>query len=266
MAGEQVDIVKGSPEYEAAMIAKFESSQATEQPASTSEAPQVPTRPEHIPEKFWDAEKGEVRLEALAKSYAELEKTRGGKPTDAPKEPTTAVTQDAAQAAVESAGLDFTALNTEYAEAGALSEDTYKALEGKGIPKAMVDSYIAGQEALAVQWKNSAFAEAGGEEQYTKMVEWAKESLSPAEKVAFNKAAESGTIDEFKLAISGLKGRFESANGKSAKLLSGESPSSTSQGYQSRAQMTADMKNPLYKTDPAFRKSVENKLAVTTSF
>jgi hypothetical protein len=35
-----------------------------------------PERPEFIPDKFWDAEKGEVRLEGLAKSYGELEKNR----------------------------------------------------------------------------------------------------------------------------------------------------------------------------------------------
>jgi len=41
---------------------------------SGGEAP--PERPEFIPEKFWDGEKGEVRLEGLAKSYGELEKNR----------------------------------------------------------------------------------------------------------------------------------------------------------------------------------------------
>lgn len=35
-----------------------------------------PERPDFIPEKFWDADKGEVRLEGLAKSYGELEKNR----------------------------------------------------------------------------------------------------------------------------------------------------------------------------------------------
>ncbi|HZF78009.1 MAG TPA: hypothetical protein VE033_19490 [Acetobacteraceae bacterium] len=31
-------------------------------------------RPEHVPQKFWDAEAGAVRLDALLKSYAELER------------------------------------------------------------------------------------------------------------------------------------------------------------------------------------------------
>ena len=43
------------------------------------------TRPEYLPEKFWDAASGETRVEALARSYAELEKKLGlgeGVPAD----------------------------------------------------------------------------------------------------------------------------------------------------------------------------------------
>ncbi|MCP4394036.1 MAG: hypothetical protein GY804_07230 [Alphaproteobacteria bacterium] len=36
------------------------------------------TKPENVPEKFWDEEKGEIRIEELLKSYKELEKKVGG--------------------------------------------------------------------------------------------------------------------------------------------------------------------------------------------
>ena len=46
--------------------------------AAGKPAPQGPAfpegRPEGIPEKFWDAERGEIRVEALLKSYRELER------------------------------------------------------------------------------------------------------------------------------------------------------------------------------------------------
>ncbi|MCW9035580.1 MAG: hypothetical protein OQK35_05660 [Alphaproteobacteria bacterium] len=35
------------------------------------------SRPEFLPEKFWDPEKGEARVDALAQSYSELEKRLG---------------------------------------------------------------------------------------------------------------------------------------------------------------------------------------------
>ena len=41
------------------------------------EPPAAPQRPEHIPEKFWDPEAGTVRVDALARSYGELERKLG---------------------------------------------------------------------------------------------------------------------------------------------------------------------------------------------
>jgi len=43
---------------------------------STANSPQQAERPDHIPEKFWDTEAGEVNVEAMAKSYSELERVQ----------------------------------------------------------------------------------------------------------------------------------------------------------------------------------------------
>ncbi|MEK7246752.1 MAG: hypothetical protein AAB223_12115 [Pseudomonadota bacterium] len=51
----------------------------------SSGAATAATRPDFLPEKFWDGAKGEARVEALARSYAELEKKLGtgaGVPAD----------------------------------------------------------------------------------------------------------------------------------------------------------------------------------------
>lgn len=49
-----------------------------EEAAAPSPADTAPTaRPAHLPEKFWDAESGTVRAEALARSYLELERKLG---------------------------------------------------------------------------------------------------------------------------------------------------------------------------------------------
>ena len=45
-----------------------------DRPAGDEPAEGAGKRPANVPEKFWDAERGEVRLEALLKSYAELER------------------------------------------------------------------------------------------------------------------------------------------------------------------------------------------------
>lgn len=53
--------------------------QTTESQAAETGAETKATndKPEYVPEKFWDTEKGEVNVENLAKSYVEIDKLRG---------------------------------------------------------------------------------------------------------------------------------------------------------------------------------------------
>ena len=262
----------GTPEYDAAMVAKFDAAQATkEETKDDVPGTDVPPRPDHIPAKFWDTEKGEVLLDALVKSYAELEKGKG-KPAVAPvvddDEPARDPTAELdAQEVVASVGLDYAAMSSEFNELGGLSEETYKALDAKGIPSEMVDAYIAGQQALASQWDNTGYEVAGGKDAFDKMAAWAKDTMTVTERQALNDAfsGKDTTADKMKLAVAGLRAKYEAANGKAPGLLGG-SPAGSDHGYQSRAQMTTDMKDPRYAKDPAFRASVERKLAATTSF
>lgn len=58
--------------------------QPAEQPTAAPGA--APARPDFIPEKFWDAEKGAPRLEDMAKSYSELERFRMGRTERVPED------------------------------------------------------------------------------------------------------------------------------------------------------------------------------------
>lgn len=55
--------------------------------ADARPANEPPARPAHVPDKFWDAATGEVRVDAVLKSYAELEKKLGGVTTTIPPSP-----------------------------------------------------------------------------------------------------------------------------------------------------------------------------------
>ena len=62
----------------------------TSQEAGTAgdwEEPMAPARPETIPEKFWDPDAGAVRVDALAKSYTELERKLGATAAEIPPGP-----------------------------------------------------------------------------------------------------------------------------------------------------------------------------------
>ena len=256
--------VLGTPEYDAAMILKYENSQ---NPPVTPEAVPAPTvaKPEHVPEKFWDAAKGEANYEAMAKAYAELESKLGGKPPAEVVPPVPPTEPETAKAELATKGLDYDALAASFATNGSLTEADYKSLEAVGIPKALADSFVAGQVALAESTRTKGFELAGGEESYTQMVEWAKSALSPSEIDAYNNAV-SGTPAQLELAILGLQAKYKSEVGTQPRLFSGSTQAAQTGGYQSKAEMTADMRNPQYGKDPAYRAQVQAKLAATQSF
>ncbi len=233
----------------------------------------IPSKPEGIPEKFWNAMTGEIDTSGLAKSYTELEKrfsqpkpkTEATEATDSTEETTTTpeAPADNAEAIVESAGLNMQDLSKEYADAGELSEEAYTKLDKAGIPKDMVDQYIAGQKALQEQVQLRAFAEVGGAQEYANMVDWAKGNLTPSEAKAFNKAV-GGDQEQINLAVRGLRDKYVQANGRDpSRSLGGNSTTGGTKSFGSRAELTTAMSDPRYSKDEAYRKSVERRLAAS---
>jgi len=227
-----------------------------EDPKLAGEGDTPKERPENIPEKFWDAEKGEVNVDAMAKSYAELEKSRSkGEPNEAGE-------QEAAKEAVEPAGLDMSALQAEYDTNGELTEDSLKALSEVGITKEMVDQFIAGAEAQATAMQAELLEGVGGDiKVYDEMIAWAGESLSDKEVDDFNKVLESGNVAAIKAAVTNLHGKYTDANGNEpGRQLSGKGGDGGTSVYESTADLMKDMQNPEYAKNPAFRAKVEAKL------
>lgn len=257
----------GTPEYETAMSAKATERMEPKPVAAPAPiATEKPTKPEGLPDKFWNAEKGEADYTGLAKSYSELEKKLGApaapvvKPAEGQPDPVA----DAAKAAAEKAGIDFSALQTEYAEKKALSPETYAALAAKGFAKGDVDTYIAGKQAQADAYDSAAFTAAGSEEAFKQMSSWASNSMKPAEIEAFNTAVTSGSVETMKLAVAGLRASYEAAKGKDPTLITGTNASGGDVGYASMAEQKVAQRDPRYKADPAYRASVERKIGAST--
>jgi len=233
------------------------SAEETTAQAPVQEEQQVESsRPEGLPEKF-------ESVEALAKSYAELESKLGQPKEEAKEEAKAEPTNDLeiADKAVESAGLNMEALTQEYAENGELGEQSYEALAKAGIPKETVDQFIAGQQAVAAQQQNEIKSLVGGDDAYTEMTAWAQQNLTPAEVDAYNQAVNAGNMETIKLAVTGLQARYTAANGTDPKLLSGKAAPTSQGGYESWAQVQVDMGDPRYAKDPAFQAEVQEKLA-----
>lgn len=255
--------------------------QAMLEKAEQLEAANTGERPEWLPSKFESPE-------AMAQAYASLERKLGSNPSDEQTQdetPTEATEEVEAQAddvqemeqqaeqqtsevanALDEAGLDFNVFQEEYAENGELSDDAYEALEDAGFSRSLVDSWIAGQEALANSVQNSVYSIAGGEQGYTDMVNWAAENLSAQEITAFNANVDSGDPALTQFAVQGLYARYRSEGTSEPTLIQGQASNNQGGAFNSVAELTAAMSDPRYHKDPAYRQSVSEKLSRSNVF
>lgn len=231
-----------------------------EQPEGVSEASaEKPQRPEFIPEKFWNDEKGETDLEALAKSYSELEKRASSAAGPIADD----VQAGDVRTLVEAAGLNFNAMSDELAASGDLSRETRAQLTQAGFSEGQVNTYLAGFRAEGQQLLAAAHSAAGGQEQFEAMQEWAAGNLDEASQAAYNRLIASADPMQIKLAVQGLAAQYVEAEGSPAERTIGGNGNAGEYGdsYESIEQMKADMKKPEYKTDPAFRQKVMDRVS-----
>lgn len=227
--------------------------------------PPAATRPENVPEQFWDASKGAVNMEALLAAATAVKQepapaTEGEKPAEQTTE------QKSAEEAVKAAKLDMSTLRSEVDSKGDLTPESYAKLEAAGFDKATVQQFIAGQQAVTQLIVNEALALAGGQEAYTAMTQWAAANLPKAEQASFN-AALGGDPATRKQAITALKAQYTEAAGSSPALLQGNtSGNSGEQPYASRAEVVAAMRDPKYASDPAYRALVARRVDAMDSF
>jgi len=237
-------------------------------------APTGAVRPDNVPEKFWDAERGQVNTEALIKSYTELERTRTPEtPAVAPEvtpapvaeggkiaKPEAAPEVPAGEPAANPLTEVIAAAQQEYASAREVTEDTIVKLEEAGIPREIFALYLKGVEAQEQATTAAVHAVVGGEEAYNEMARWAASNLSDAELDAFNNALDNEALREN--AVRGLYSRFNEARPNEGRMIApnGDSNAGAGDTYQSRDQLISDQKDPRYQTDAAFRAQVQDKL------
>ena len=165
------------------------------------------------------------------------------------------------------AGLDFAALSDEFAQNQSISEESYSKLAKANIPREVVDGYVRGQQLIGEQYKSQAHAAAGGAEQYTAMIDWAKQTLSTTQLAAYDKSVLSMDLDAMSLAVEGMRARHEAAVGKAPKLLQGSSTGSQpNTGFNNIKEQVAAMRDPRYRSDHLYRKQVEARIVASTSY
>lgn len=163
-------------------------------------------------------------------------------------------------------GIDFDALAAEYDKDGALSTDSLAALEKAGYPKAVVDAYLAGLDALADRYVQEVKNLAGGEENYARLIQFI--GSQPQNVIdGFNAAIQTGNIAQIQLALAGIQAQMTAAYGTSnPSVMAGAQGAGTPTGYQTTAEMTKDMSDPRYQTDPVFTQEVYRKIQYSSLF
>jgi hypothetical protein len=268
----------GTPAYNALMAERYEQAQQGTKPdanAQNFQAPaqtpaQAPVKPEWVPEKFWDATKGEVRTEAMAKSYAELEKAKGQPAkTEAP------ATQPGGdidpEAAVSNAGLDWNDVSTTLQTTGDLKPEHYEALKKSGIPEEVVRDYVQGQRVVQeMRFERTAEYVAqqsgrDGNEMLEKMLAWASTGgLGKAQTDAVNTLLAGE--DTWKQGIDTLAASFIKANpmyGEGNQISGNGGGTSGTVAFTTKQEMVAAMQDPRYKSDPVYRNSVRSRVAIS---
>ena len=219
-------------------------------------------RPEWLPEKFKSPED-------MSKAYSELEKKLGQSPEEGTEESeqveekaedqeeqTEENTSEAYQAVAE-ASKEF------FENDGKLSEETYNTLEKAGLPRDLVDSYAAGQQALQQSEEGQIKSVAQGN--YEAMAEWANENLPQEEVEAFDEAVTGGTVSQAKLAVQGLYARYQNEVGAKPKLTQGGVNGASTMPFRSMQELARAQSDPRYKSgDKAYHEEIDRRLQVSS--
>ena len=228
----------------------------------TEELPQEQSdRPEWLPEKFKSAED-------MAQAYSELEKKLGQAPKEDEQEAeqveekvedeTEQTEENTSEAykAVAEASKEF------FENDGQLSEETYNALEKAGLPRDLVDSYAAGQQALLSSEEGQIKGVAQGN--YDAMAEWANENLPQEEIDAFDEVVTGGSISQAKLAVQGLYARYQNEVGAKPKLTQGAVSGVSTMPFKSMQELARAQSDPRYKSgDKAYHEEIDRRLSVS---
>lgn len=195
------------------------------------------TKPEYLPNNFWDADKGEANYEAMAKSWTDLRKTISQGKHKAPED-------GEYDTSVLAEGVDATAL-TDYAKKWGLSQAAFEELAAQ--TKQLADQAAGPAIDSAAEMKQlgpnaSAILEG--------MVNWGRGLV--------NKGVWSADdFEEFK--IMGGTARGINALMKIREAYEGRVPVDAIQmeGAPSKDDLYAMVQDPKYKTDAAYRQKVE---------
>lgn len=219
--------------------------------------------------------------EDLEKAYKELEKKLGQPKPDSDEDSATEsegeVTSDNqnpdSEDTEDSAEQGLTDLlvkaSNEFYENDAISEDTLAALKGLSSEE-LVNAYVEMQKTAAIpkpissEQADALIEKVGGKQAYNQTLEWASVNLSAEEVAAYDQVINTGSPQAVEFAMQALSLRAKYEGGFDGTQVSGRAVKQQGvKGFKSQAQLAEAISSPKYRTDPAYRLEVQERLAAS---
>ena len=207
--------------------------------------------------------------EDLENAYLALQRKLGSGDDDEEEQST--LDQDEYYDEATSAGIELitNASDEYYANEGQLSPDTIEQFKEMSSSD-LVNAYIAIQQEnpqsgggsapdLTDSEVNQIHNSAGGEAEYSRLIEWASNNAESRKMDAFNSIIQNGNATAIQIAVAGLRSEYENQQGYEGRMLTGKA-ARVSNGFRSQAEVVQAMSDPRYDTDPAYRQDVYDKL------
>ena len=172
---------------------------------------------------------------------------------------------------LKNADVDPWAINKHFHENnGTITSEMNQSLIDAGFSQEAVNSYLQGvasSEGYSSQTADLSDSEissikniVGTDKEYDNLINWAGDNLPQEQIDSFDSIINTGNVNSIKLAVTGLKAEYESANGYEGRMLSGKPPRKSSDVFRSQAELVRAMSDPRYDSDPAYRLDVMDKL------
>ena len=204
-----------------------------------------------LQKKLGQTEEEEVDYESTDEGYEEEEESDEEVSDDAP-----------AISLINEASEEY------YANDGTLSQETierFSEMSSTDLVNAYLEIQANNPQAMqSVEMSdaqiNSVQNAAGGEANYTRIVEWAANNLPDAQIEAFDSVVDTGNPAAIGIAFQGLQRQYDEANGYEGRMIQGKAASSAGETFRSQAELVSAMGDPRYDTDEAYRDDILRKL------
>lgn len=218
-------------------------------------------RPDWLPEKYKtpeDLAAGYKELTTkLQQQGEELNKLKEGKSEDGKEGAAEESNPEALQEVFQTAEQEF-------AETGELSDETSGEL-AKYVPPQFLERYQEMSKALAAYQENEVLQIVGGREGFEDAKTWARQNMTEAELASLNKLLASDDIDVVRSAMQNLAARSgaQASDTRAVKYKGKGAGGATVQPFRSENEMVDAINDPRYAEDPAYRKDVQERVAIS---